>query len=103
MDEIKFHDSVADRFREVAVDITHNEHDPGDADHLWPTIEGVKVVGHFQEGVNDRRMIIWYEGRYLDSPFTYHHGWEDTTLELDETFVVFRPTKPRKITRYIWE
>lgn len=102
MDEIKFHDSVADRFRGVAVDITR-------ADKLnlglaeQPIIEGVEVVGYVRDGVWDYRMIVWYEGRYLSSSYSPHNGWSDTSTEMDEVFVVFRPTKPHKITRYIWE
>lgn len=107
MDEIKFHDSVADRFRAVATDITAADADRIVDGRFWPEIEGVNVVGYIREGVWGYRVIVWYEGRYLSSPYTPHSGWEDTSTEEDETFVAFTPvaftpTKPRKITRYIW-
>jgi len=103
VNEIKFHDSVADQFRVVATDITEAEGLVLGLDKQ-PIIEGVRVVGYIREGdIGDRQMIVWYEGRYLSSPYNRYNGWHDTSIEEDEVFVPFYPTKPRKVIRYEWE
>lgn len=102
MDEIKFHDSVADQFRAVATDITEAEGLVLGLDKQ-PIIEGVQVVGYIQHGGSNRLLVVWYEGRYLSTSYNKHLGWHDTSIEEDETFVAFTPTKPRKTIHYIWE
>lgn len=96
MSEIKFHDSVAERFRNAATDITNTTELEGD----HPVIEGVQVIGYVAPSdPRDRCLIVWYEGKYWIAG--YHEcGWEDTHKEEDETFVCFYPTKP--VPRYDW-
>lgn len=102
MSEIRFHDSVADKFRDAATDITKAEHLTLGSIRQ-PVIEGVQVVGYIQEELGNRRLIVWYESQYRFAYYNKDFGWHSTSVEMDEVFVPFYPTKPHRTTSYEWE